>query len=120
MVKDKAEKALRYPVALCPSSRAARQSPGSIELDLDPQSFQEAMASPFAREWAITMGEKLEALEENKTWKEVSSLPPQKKGSRKQNRFTKEAKSRQCNTVQGTTSMNSGMAPAPRKPPHLL
>ena len=65
------------------AARAAKQNPGtgseSIELDLDPQSFQEAMASPFAREWAIAIEEELEALEKNKTWKEVSSLPPYKK-----------------------------------------
>ena len=65
------------------TARAAKQNPGpgseSIELDLDPQSFQEAMASPFACEWAIAMEEELEALEKNKTWKEVSSLPPYKK-----------------------------------------
>ena len=65
------------------AARAAKQNPGtgseSIELDLDPQSFQEAMASPLAREWAIAMEVELEALDKNKTWKEVGSLPPYKK-----------------------------------------
>ena len=55
------------------AARAAKQNPGtrsgSIELDLDPQSFQEAMASPFAREWAIAMEEELEALEKTRPGK---------------------------------------------------
>ena len=37
------------------------------------------MASPLAREWAIAMEVELEALDKNKTWKEVGSLPPYKK-----------------------------------------
>jgi hypothetical protein len=46
---------------------------------LEPQSFEEAMASPFACEWGLAIIEESEALNKNKTWNTRKSLPRNKR-----------------------------------------
>jgi hypothetical protein len=58
---------------------AAKATTKSNGFDLEPQSFEEAMASPFAREWGLAIIEELEALNKNKTWNTRKSLPRNKR-----------------------------------------
>jgi hypothetical protein len=60
-------------------ARAAKATTKSNKFDLEPQSFEEAMASPFAREWELAIIEELEALNKNKTWNTRKSLPRNKR-----------------------------------------
>ena len=59
-------------------ARAAKIAEQNPILEIDPSTLQEALDSPFGREWAIGIEEELEALEKNKTWSTVN-LPPGKK-----------------------------------------
>src|SRR5262249_25048889 len=50
------------------ASRATTRNIVSDSLEIDPQSLNEAMASPFARKWGLAIEEELTSLEKNKTW----------------------------------------------------